>query len=131
MLDACTSGGVSGGSDTEGIFQLAHRYAVFLRDVSERLSCEEETDDVLNLGAAAFECRLPKASSRISDDVGETEPGQRNDLGVSVGREFHTVQIVIHDVIEHMLAMTDHHQFTRGLGLIKVPYPLRVVVQNF
>jgi len=75
MLDACTSGGVSGGSDTQGVFQLAHRYAVLLRDIRERLAREEETDDILDLGAAAFECRLPKARRGSATTSATPKPG--------------------------------------------------------
>jgi len=62
-----------------------------------------------------------QSSARISNDVGDPKTGQRNDLCISVGREFHTLQILVHDVVEHALTMTDHHQFARSIGLIRVP----------
>src|SRR5664279_1337577 len=76
------------------------------------------------------ERRLTETSSGVGHDLGILVAGQWDHSGVAIGGELHSVQVVVHDLGEHVLAVTDNDELPSTACLSGVALLLREVVEH-
>src|SRR5664280_1361179 len=76
------------------------------------------------------ERRLTETSSGVGHDLSILVAGQWDHSRVAIGGELHSVQVVVHDLGEHVLVVTDNDELPGTSCFRRVALLLREVVEH-